>query len=171
MITRIRTFPRDEKALRTRAARVASIASVAVFAAELVEWMHREDGLGLAANQVESEEFPTVSPAIFALAPNHAESLVLVNPEIVFATGAEVQDEGCLSFGGVVERLPAPTAVKLRFTYLDGDVHEQDYEGLLARCVAHEVDHLSGKLMIDRMVRWQRRVFLRKLQAALGSER
>lgn len=171
MITRIRLFPRDEKALRTRATRVASVESVAAFATELVEWMHREDGLGLAANQVESVEFPTVSPAIFALAQNHAESLVLINPEIVFATGGEVQDEGCLSFRSVVERLHAPTAVKLRFTSLDGDVREQDFQGLLARCVAHEVDHLSGRLMIDRMVRWQRRAFLRKFQATLGSER
>ena len=169
VIERLRTFPADEKSLRTPAVHVPEVTpQILAFARELTAWMREYDGAGHAATQVDDlTDGP--SPSIFVMADDTADeekNIVLINPEILSSEGSEEHDEGCLSFGTVVWKLAAPTVVRVRFTTVEGLVREDVFRGFLARCAAHEVDHLGGKLMIDRMARWQRRVFLKKVLAA-----
>lgn len=161
-ITRVRTFPADEAALRTPAARVeACTPDVVAFARELIEWMRREDGLGLAATQVETSP-SQIAPALFVMARGE-ENLVLINPIVHGQFGHTFDEEACLSFGRVTCTLVAPRTVHLGYTDLDGAAHTETFRGFAARCVAHEVDHLRGRLMIDRMLRRDQRAFLARL--------
>jgi peptide deformylase len=164
LISRVRTFPMDENALREPADHVLELtADVVAFASQLCAWMRREDGLGLAATQVEAPTFRR-SPALFAMAMGDKD-VVFVNPVIMSTEGLDIQKEGCLSFGHAQWPLPAPRVVRVRYTDLGGQHVEQTFRGMSARCVAHEVDHLKGKLMIDRMVRRDRDRFMLAVQA------
>lgn len=172
MIERLRTYPSDEKTLRTPTARVERLTpAIRKFAAELVAWMREYDGAGLAANQVEQSGETIPSPSLFVMAVEEDEALVLINPEILSTEGSEEHEEGCLSFGTVVWKLAAPTVARVRFTTVEGLVREEVFRDFLARCAVHEVDHLGGKLMIDRMARWERRVFLKKVSSAQSDRR
>lgn len=163
MITRIRTFPHDEKSLRDPAVRVADItADVVAFALDLCVWMRREDGIGLASTQVESTGLDK-SPALFVMARGH-EDVVFINPTVAATEGMEIGEEGCLSFGSIRCALAAPRSVRISFLDLHGRPQTETFRGVAARCIAHETDHLSGRLMIDRMLRRDRKRFLERLQ-------
>jgi peptide deformylase len=170
VIIRVRTFPRDEKTLRDPAARVAEITPEVVrFALELCAWMRREDGIGLAATQVEATGWDK-APALFAMARG-PEDIVFINPVIATTGGIEFGEEGCLSFGRVSCELPAPNSVRISFLDLHGKPQTETFRGLAARCVAHETDHLKGRLMIDRMLRRDRKRFLEKLARSSDASR
>jgi len=110
----------------------------------MIETMRVAHGIGLAANQVGV-------PIRVAVIELGGELTVLVDPELVQAEGADPSDEGCLSLPrlyGVVER---PTRVVVRARDLLGKRFRIEGEGLLARALSHEIDHLNGKLFIDRV--------------------
>lgn len=109
----------------------------------MIATMRSARGIGLAANQV------GVSLRL-AVIEVGGELTVLVDPELVQAEGAEPSDEGCLSLPrlyGLVER---PTRVVVRARDLSGKRFKIEAEGMLARALSHEIDHLNGKLFIDR---------------------
>jgi peptide deformylase len=110
----------------------------------MVETMRSAHGIGLAANQVGV-------PLRLAVIEVGGELTVLVDPELVQAEGSDPSDEGCLSLPrlyGVVER---PTRVAVRARDLLGKRFKIEGEGLLARALCHEIDHLNGRLFIDRV--------------------
>jgi peptide deformylase len=110
----------------------------------MIATMRSARGIGLAANQV------GVSLRL-AVIEVGGELTVLVDPELVQAEGAEPSDEGCLSLPrlyGLVER---PTRVVVRARDLSGKRFKIEAEGMLARALSHEIDHLNGKLFIDRV--------------------
>jgi peptide deformylase len=76
---------------------------------------------------------------------------VLANPEVLFEEGAELGEEGCLSIPAFTERLERPSAVRISAQDLDGQRIEVEGQGLLARALRHEVDHLEGVLFVDRL--------------------
>ena len=76
---------------------------------------------------------------------------VLANPEVVGQNGEIVDEEGCLSFPGIFVRIARPQWVALRAQDLNGKVIEREADGFLARAYLHEIDHLQGRLFIDRM--------------------
>lgn len=99
---------------------------------------------------------------------------VLVNPEVVRSEGLELAEEGCLSIPGFTEKLERPVRVAVRALDLDGAPFELEGEGLLARALVHELDHLEGILFVDRLrgLRRERaKRFLRKLPVSGGVER
>lgn len=115
-------------------------------AREMLELMYRERGIGLAATQA------GVTDRMFVMnlagQAGAGTEVVVINPEILaFSTETEEGEEGCLSFPGLTGRVAR--AARIRFRYLDADgvAHERDAEGLEARCVQHETDHLDGILM------------------------
>jgi peptide deformylase len=139
--------------------------ALADFALQLVETMHEAGGIGLAAQQVgrsaqvcvvdlrESEAKYTWELDGGHPPPEIFMPLVIVNPVVEFPPGAQkkVVEEGCLSFPeirGDVERIERIT---VRFQDDRGIAHVLSCDGLLARCVLHEMDHLNGVLFIDRM--------------------
>jgi peptide deformylase len=77
--------------------------------------------------------------------------LVLVNPELLTEAGEEEDVEGCLSIPEFTEKVWRPLAIKVRANDLAGRRFEVEAEGLLARAICHEMDHLAGKLFTDRL--------------------
>ena len=166
MDLRIREYPHDEAALRRPAVPVLAVdEDLVAFVDALIALVQQSDAYGLAATQVDRVGSELPSPALFVMAKEPLGYVAILNPEIIETKGLQTKDEGCLSFASVPWALPAPVSLRLRYMTREGFPAEGIFEGIEARCVAHETDHLAGKLMIDRMARWERRRFLRDVEA------
>jgi peptide deformylase len=117
---------------------------------DMAETMYAAPGIGLAATQVDVHE------RIIVIDVSDAKDrlLVLINPEIV-ATGGETKasEEGCLSVPGIYEEVERPDRVTVRALNERGEPFTLDAEGLLAVCIQHEMDHLSGKVFVQYLSR------------------
>ena len=110
--------------------------------------MRAARGVGLAAPQVGL----SLRLAVIDTRPEGKnDPLVLINPEIISTDGQLKDEEGCLSLPGVYSKLPRFAKVRVRALGEDGKPWERTGEGLLARAFQHEIDHLDGKLYIDRL--------------------
>lgn len=155
----IRYFP--DPVLRERVPPVEEFDdALADLAREMVETMKAADGLGLAGPQV------GVLLNIVVVSPDMqpGNERVLVNPEITESDGWEVGEEGCLSFPGIYVKIGRFHRVRARYRDLNGETRELEAEGLLARAVQHELDHLEGRLLVDRMSAVQRMAHRRSLR-------
>ena len=121
---------------------------------DMWETMYLSKGVGLAAPQVGH-------PFKLFVSDWEDNKRVIINPEIVETEGAEIIDEGCLSFPGVYEEIKRPSRIRIRYQDESGELHDDTVEGYLARVYAHETDHLKGKLLIDHLSALKR-TFLRK---------
>jgi peptide deformylase len=114
-----------------------------------VQTMHQAPGIGLAAPQVgASLQLITVDLTVGEIPE---ELLVLINPEITAAEGFEICEEGCLSVPGYSLPVKRHARIFLQATLLDGRELGMEFEGLKARVLQHEIDHLDGVLIVDRM--------------------
>ena len=93
-----------------------------------------------------------------------AKKIVLVNPEIIFSEGKQYEEEGCLSFPDIREKVVRAAKVRVRAQDEKGTWFEMDGEDLLARCFQHEIDHVDGMLFIFRMSALKRDLNLRKIR-------
>jgi len=134
--------------------------ALAALAEEMVRTMHASAGLGLAATQV------GLAKRIAIVAPDDkpGHEVVLVNPEFVQTSGWEEAEEGCLSFPGIYIKIGRFTRLRVRYKDVQGKTRELDAEGVLARAVQHELDHLDGRLLVDRMSSVQRVTHHRRLK-------
>lgn len=115
---------------------------------EMFELMYERRGVGLAAPQVSwSVQLCVINPS----PDDPSNERVCINPVLSGLEGEEVAEEGCLCFPEVHGNLPRATRLTARFYDLAGHRHEVVAEGLMARIFQHEVDHLEGRLIIDRM--------------------
>ena len=119
-------------------------------ASRLMDALKTARGLGLAANQIGESKRVFVADLS---AIDITESLrVFINPEILEASGDPVEiEEGCLSFPDLYLKVTRPSKVRVRAYDLDGQQFELTAEGMAARVILHEYDHLEGKLFIDRV--------------------
>jgi peptide deformylase len=127
---------------------------------EMLRTMQAHTGLGLAAAQVGA----TQRVAIVASDGKPGRETVLVNPELVSSSGWEEGEEGCLSFPGIYVKVGRFTRVRVRYRDLRGGTHEMEADDILARAVQHELDHLDGRLLVDRMSSVQRMTHRRRLR-------
>jgi peptide deformylase len=126
------------------------------------ELMKDANGVGLAATQI------GVLRRVFVFAPDEDEVAVLVNPEIVRrGDEAELDDEGCLSIQGVTMPVERSTSVRIEGRDEQGEEVAYDLEGTPARIVQHELDHLDGKMILDRTTPEARREALAALRPRL----
>lgn len=134
--------------LRKRGAVVEEITDEVVERArEMFDLMYEAQGVGLAAPQVGwSVQLCVISPT-----PDRKNEIVCLNPVLVERSGEETAEEGCLSLPDVRGNVARATRLACRYYDLDGQRHETVAEGLLARIFQHEIDHLHGRLIIDRM--------------------
>jgi peptide deformylase len=117
--------------------------------ADMVETMHAAPGIGLAANQVGVES--RVAVVDLSSGERGEDLLVLVNPETFGEEGEDEDVEGCLSIPDFTEKVARPIAVRVRAADASGRRFELEAEGLLARAICHELDHLEGRLFTDRL--------------------
>lgn len=139
------------------------------FTAELTETMYEKDGLGLAATQVAR----LVRVAVIDVSGGENKPLVLVNPEIYWSS-EELGDyeEGCLSIPGINIKVSRPVSVSVRAFDEHGIGYSIDKaEGLLARALQHEIDHLNGILFVDRVTPLQRQMVNGKLRKMARAQR
>ena len=145
-VLRMRIVP--EPILREKAKKVGKIpANMKKLVSDMIETMHDERGVGLAANQIGSMQKVAVIQT-----PEMEEALVLINPEIVKQEGEREVEEGCLSIPGYRGTVKRSVSVRARALGLDGKVIRIKAEELLAQALEHEIDHLNGILYIDHLV-------------------
>ncbi|GGB11263.1 peptide deformylase [Agarivorans gilvus] len=152
-------FP-DER-LRTIAQPVNNIDdNVRTIIENMFETMYMEEGVGLAATQVNIHQ----QIVVIDVSEERNQRLALINPEILEADGEALNEEGCLSVPEY--RAQVPRAEKIKVKALDEHGKEQIFEaeGLLAICVQHELDHLKGKLFIDYLSPLKRQRVKTKLE-------
>ncbi len=116
------------------------------FCDDLIETMFKKDGIGLAA--------PQVGQSISVCVVTHVDGpLVMVNPRITkHSFRKQVMEEGCLSIPGVFGTVRRPKRVAVTYTDRHGKEQQVDAQGMLARVIQHEVDHLNGILFTDMVI-------------------
>ncbi len=132
------------------------------FVADLFETMYTAQGIGLAAPQVAVSKRVTVIDLSAGKDP--AQKMVLINPEIIHREGKLYEEEGCLSFPEIREKVVRAAKVKIRAQDENGKWFEAEGEELLSRCMQHEIDHLDGVLFIFRISGLKRDLALRKIR-------
>ncbi len=132
------------------------------FVADLFETMYASQGIGLAAQQVGVAKRITVIDLSQGKEPD--EKLVLINPEIILREGRQYEEEGCLSFPEIREKVVRAAKVRVRAQDEHGEWFETDGDELLARAFQHEIDHLDGILFIFRMSPLKRSLSLRRIR-------
>jgi peptide deformylase len=132
------------------------------FVADMFETMYASQGIGLAAQQVGVAKRVTVID--LSMGKDPAQKLVLVNPEVILREGKQYEEEGCLSFPEIREKISRAAKVRIRAQDANGKWFEMDGEELLARAFQHEIDHLDGVLFIFRMSALKRDLTLRKIR-------
>ncbi len=154
--------------LRRRTAEVEAFGpELAQLVEDLQETMYAAPGVGLASPQIGVlKRVAVVDPD-----PRGPDSRlhVLVNPRILESSGSESDSEGCLSIPGFTERVERPLRVRVAAWHADGAPFELEAEGFLARAICHEIDHLDGILIVDRVHGLRRQLALRRLRR-LGLE-
>ncbi|HPK01181.1 MAG TPA: peptide deformylase [Candidatus Sumerlaeota bacterium] len=147
----------DDPILRETARPIEQVTDrLRALARDMAETMYEARGIGLAANQIGELERIIVVDVDWASRNGRRalprNPLTLINPEILDdSVEDDVCSEGCLSIPGVEGDVWRPVRIRYRYTDLEGRTHEDEAEGLRARCIQHEIDHLNGVLFIDRM--------------------
>ncbi|MCS6779051.1 MAG: peptide deformylase [Geminicoccaceae bacterium] len=132
---------------------------------DMLETMYRAPGIGLAAPQVGVSLRVVVVD--LAKKDEPPAPLRLLNPEITWSAEEQVaMEEGCLSLPEQFAEVTRPAAVRVRYRDEEGQEKEIEADGLLARCLQHEIDHLDGILFVDRLSPLKRNMIMRKLAKA-----
>lgn len=127
---------------------------------DMFETMYVEEGIGLAATQVDIHQ----RIIVIDVSENREHPLVLINPELLHKTGETGIEEGCLSIPEQRAFVSRAEKVKIRALDRDGQTFELDADGLLAICIQHEMDHLMGILFVDYLSRMKRDRIRQKLE-------
>ena len=144
-------------------------ASIRKLVDDMFETMYDAPGIGLAAIQV-AQPLRLITMDL-AKRDEDGESQprprVFINPEVISSSEeTSVYEEGCLSIPEYYEEVERPAQVRIRYTDLDGKVHEEDADGLFATCIQHEIDHLNGVLFVDYLSKLKRDRVLKKFTKA-----
>jgi len=158
-------------------------ADLRTLVADMFETMYDAPGIGLAAIQVGvaqrvlvidlQPDDPDAEPEVCTSHGDHhhthqptlKQPQVFINPEILDPSEEHsVYSEGCLSVPEIYAEVERPARIRARWQDLDGKVHEEDMDGLMATCLQHEMDHLEGILFIDHLSRLKRQMAVKKLE-------
>lgn len=127
---------------------------------DMFETMYEAPGIGLAATQVDVH----LRLLVADVSVDKNDPRVLINPVILEQDGVEVTEEGCLSVPGYYEAVERAEHIRVRYLDADGQETESEFEGLLAVCVQHEMDHLEGKLFVDYLSEAKRQRIRKRLE-------
>lgn len=143
-ILQILQYP-DER-LHTVAKKVAEIdEKTRKLVRDMAETMYAAPGVGLAATQVDVHE----RIIVLDISETHDDLMVLINPEIVSASGEQLGEEGCLSVPGIYETVCRSNNITVKALDEMGQPFTVEAEGFLAVCIQHEMDHLQGKVFVE----------------------
>lgn len=160
-VLEIKKYP--DVILRNKASEIKDIDSnVQKLIDDMIETMYKSNGIGLAAPQV------GVSKRLIIVDIKRPEEkgspIVIINPHIVSTEGEILSEEGCLSLPGFITRLKRHEKIFVKGTDREGKEIHIEADGLLSRAIQHEIDHLEGILLIDRISPLKRELFRKKYQ-------
>ena len=131
---------------------------------DMLETMYDAPGIGLAAPQIGVMKQMLVMDCVKDEG-EEPRPMVLVNPKVIWESDERgTYEEGCLSIPDQYAEVERPAEVKVEWLGLDGETHQEAFDGLWATCVQHEIDHLNGKLFIDYLKPLKRQMITRKMQ-------
>lgn len=130
---------------------------------DMADTMYAAPGIGLAATQVNVHQ----RVIVIDISETRDQLRVLMNPELLEATGEAECEEGCLSVPGIFEKVPRAQCIKARAWDASGELQTFEVEGLLAACIQHEMDHLMGKVFVEYLSRLKQRRIAARLTKQL----
>lgn len=158
-ILRVLHFP-DER-LREKAEPVSQVDdSIRAVVENMLKTMYAEKGIGLAAIQVDIKK----QILVLDISENRDAPQIFINPNIIFHEGEQISEEGCLSVPEAWAPVPRYAKIKIAALNEKGNTIIQEAEGLLSRCLQHEIDHLNGRLFIDYLSAFKRNRIVKKLE-------
>ena len=162
MVNELKILKFPDPRLRTVASKVTKFdKSLEILANDMLELMYKENGIGLAATQVNHH----IRLITIDISEERNSPMIFVNPEfeIINEDSHLSFEEGCLSVPGFNEEITRPDNIKLKWQDINGEEHEDMPSGLLTVCIQHEIDHLEGKLMVDYVSSIKRERIKKKL--------
>ena len=154
----------DQPVLRKKARPVRKTdESLLTLAADMIETMRKANGIGLAANQVGSLHRIIVVDLSGMEETRDFTPMVLINPEVYQEEGKLLMEEGCLSIPDVREEVERAEQIRVRFKDLEFKDHDDFADGILARVILHETDHLDGILFFDHLNALKRKLLRGRL--------
>jgi peptide deformylase len=158
-ILQILQYP-DER-LHTVAARVAEVnEEVRNLVSNMAETMYAAPGIGLAATQVDVHQ----QIIVMDISESRDQLKVFINPEILISSGEQECEEGCLSVPGIFDKVSRAERVTVKALDQNGHTFTLEAEGLLAVCIQHEMDHLRGKVFVEKLSRLKQARILSRLK-------
>lgn len=155
--------------LHTVAQPVAAVDKrVQTLIADMLQTMYEAKGIGLAATQIDVHE----RLIVIDVSEDRSTPLVLINPELVWHSAEKhLNEEGCLSVPGIYDGVERFDAVKVNAIDRVGQIRLVEAEGLLAKCIQHEMDHLLGKVFVEYLSPLKRNRIRKKMLKAQREER
>lgn len=155
-----------DKRLRTPAAPVEAVTDeIRTIWSDMVETMDAMPGLGLGAPQIGV----MLRLAVVDVTPDRSRRILLANPEILQASPETEKDtEGSPCLPGVDAKVERAKAISVRYLGPDGMIQRGEFEGLEARSVQHQIDHVNGRMYFDNLSRVKREMLLKKARKARG---
>ena len=152
--------------LRTRAAPVEAITDeIRAIWTDMIDTMEAMPGVGLAAPQIGV----MVRLAVVDASDARGQAVRMANPDILHASiELRSHEEASPNLPGVSAAIKRPRAVTVRFLNADGEMEERDFVGLWATSVQHQIDHLNGRLFVDRLSKVKRDMLLRRAKKLAG---
>jgi peptide deformylase len=135
--------------------------TIAKLAADMLETMYHKNGIGLAAIQVGI----ALRIAVIDISEERNQAQIFINPTLTKISNEQnIYEEGCLSVPGIQEKVARPSIVSIQAQNLQGELFTVQADGLLATCIQHEIDHLNGKVFIDRISGMKKNIIDRKIK-------
>jgi len=127
---------------------------------DMTETMYSARGIGLAATQVNVHK----RLLVLDVSEDQDQPRVYINPKITSSEGEQIHEEGCLSVPGIYANVKRADSIAIRAQDVDGNIFEEQAEGLHAVCIQHEMDHLIGRLFVDYLSPLKRNMVKKKLE-------
>lgn len=157
-ILNILTFP--NKNLLKKAEKIKNVDAETIKTINnITETMFYYGGIGIAANQVDINK----QIIIININNNKQQSLVVINPKIIYSNGQSIEKEGCLSFPNIFIKVKRKKKIKLVFTDIKNNKKIIKTDKLLSICLQHEIDHLYGITLYDKMSNLKKKIFIKKI--------
>ena len=149
--------------LRKRCKNVKDFGTISNLVEDMFDTMYEEDGIGLASNQIGRNLHLFVIDISYT--DENEEPRIFINSSIQKKNGECLSLEGCLSIPGIQVEVKRSESVTLKYSTLDGSEKEEGFDGLLARAIQHEIDHLNGMFIVDRLSDLAKMQFKKELKS------
>ncbi len=148
--------------LRKKAEPITAITDdIVQLAEDMLETMYAAPGVGLAGPQVGK----SLQICVIDVVPDGKRTpIVLINPKVLYGEDKVELEEGCLSFPKIYEKVKRWNKIQVEYTDLKGKINRVEVEGFLAKAFQHEIDHLNGKVFIDYLPDWKRKLVEKEIR-------